>query len=190
MFFIFLVSEKKLKDAINELESNIQQQSEVIEKHLQTISSLEKEKFDLLQSGQDQNILIENLYAKIQSLETSCLEKDSEVREYGRKLLALEVEYKIKLETIESDHRKEVEMLDSYYNAKAAGGERKEFEEYRITSELNNVQVEEQIEMLVHEKQQLLEKLKSLSGVSASTESITFETVDHSDFLVCFIQLR
>ncbi|KAL0268769.1 UNVERIFIED_CONTAM: hypothetical protein PYX00_010585 [Menopon gallinae] len=176
------VSEKKLKDAINELESRVQQQSDVIQKHLETISNLEREKLDLFHSSQDQNILIENLYAKIQNLESTSVDKESIVRDYGQKLQALEDEYKIKMETMESEHRKEIEMLESYYSVKAAGGDRKEFEEYRISNELNNVQVEEQIEMLIREKQQLLEKLKSLSVVSTSSESIAFETVDHSEF--------
>ena len=143
-----------------------------------------------MQANQDQNILIENLYSKIQTIEAenrNLIELDTlskvEIDDLNSKLDALERQYNMKIEELKAEHCKEIELVETFYNAKGEGVNKKELEEFRISNELNNIHVEEQIELLVREKQQLLEKLKNLSGVS-STDSLTFEKMEHSDLKV------
>lgn len=177
--------ESKLKEDVKELELRIKQQGEDLDSHMRMISILEKDKLDLMQSNQDQNILIENLYSKIQAAEADA-ELKTIIEELNAKLRDIEVEHNQKLDEMKREHAKEVETLETFYSTKSEETERNELEEYRISNELNNIHVEEQIELLVREKQMLLEKLKNLSGVS-STDSLTFEKMDHSDLRVSFV---
>lgn len=182
-----------MNNQIIELQSRIQQQNDDLDSHLRMIHNLESEKIDLMQANQDQNILIENLYAKIQTIETennNLMELNSisknELDELKTRIANMEVQFESKIEDLKAEHCKEIELIETYYNVKGEGVNKKELEEFRISNELNNIHVEEQIELLVREKQQLMEKLKNLSGVS-STDSLTFEKMEHSDLKVCSI---
>lgn len=184
---LFSATEKKLKDQINELEITIKKQSEELSLHVQKISDLEKENLDLVRASQDQNLVVENLYAKMLSLSSGAdvveTEENSNMKEFAQKLKTMEDDYNRRLEDLKAEHEKEIEMLEFYYNSKIENADRKELEEYRISTEINNIHVEEQIELLIHEKQQLLEKLKSLSGVPLA-DSLAFEKMERSDVTV------
>ncbi|KAK6619529.1 hypothetical protein RUM43_012286 [Polyplax serrata] len=173
-------TEKKLKDQINELEITINRQNEEMANQLRRITVLEKEKSDLVQVNQDQNVIIENLYEKMLSVDNSNGNEETSAKELNQKLKDMEEEYNRRIENLKLEHGKELEMLESYYNSKIENAERRELEDYRISTEISNIHVEEQIELLIREKQQLLEKLKSLSGVS-SVESMAFEKVERSE---------
>lgn len=150
---------------------------------MRRITVLEKEKSDLVQVNQDQNVIIENLYEKMLSVDNSNGNEETSAKELNQKLKDMEEEYNRRIENLKLEHGKELEMLESYYNSKIENAERRELEDYRISTEISNIHVEEQIELLIREKQQLLEKLKSLSGVS-SVESMAFEKVERSELRV------
>lgn len=179
-----------MKDRINELETVVNKQNEEISSHLYTISNLEQKNLEIIEINRNQNSVIENLRAKVgdldKGIEGAKGDQESKLKKINQDLEDMERKYEKKIENLKEEHAKELEKVESFFISKAENADRKELEEYRISTEISNIHVEEQIELLIREKQQLLEKLKNLSGVS-STDSLIFEKMEHSDLKVSYL---
>lgn len=132
IFLSILASSVVQKQHTDDLENVISTKEQEIKSLRQEIAEFDDEKQALLQTIEDQNILIDNLNARIQGLESE----------------------PANLEPFEIPGDAAARQFD-----------------------ISNESVQGQIDSLVEEKKQLLEKLKNLSGV-ASTESSTFEKIE------------